>query len=117
MPLLALITGPAGKIAGLAVLAVGLLAVAALALNQHDVRVRAEQIAVTQAAQISTMQADHTRTLAALEAQAAAAAARASRLASVRSVVDGAPHSSACNASAAVRAAVDGLRRQPAGPR
>lgn len=117
MPLLTLLTGPVGKIAGIAALAIGLLTAGALLLNQHDARVRAEQTAAAQAAQIATMQADHTRTVAALEAQAAAAQARATRLAATRSAVDGAPPSSACKDSAAVRAAVDGLRQQPAPPR
>ena len=116
MPLLALLTGPAGRIAGVAVLAVALLTAGALALNQHDARVRAEQTVAAQAAEIATMQADHARAVAALEAQAAAAQTRAKRLASIRSAVDAAPLSSACSASAAVRAVLDGLRQHAIAP-
>lgn len=117
MPLLALITGPVGRVAGLALLAIALLTAGALALNQHDARVRAEQTVVAQAARIATLQADHARAVAALEAQAAAAQARAKRLASIRSAIDAAPRSSACNASAAVRAVLDGLRHHAAAGR
>lgn len=115
MPLLALITGPFGKIAGIAAVALGLFAAGALALHQHDARVRAEQLLAEEKVQAEAIAADQRRTVAALEAQASEAAARADQLMKVRSSVHAAPVTTGCADRPAIRAALDGLRRTAVG--
>lgn len=109
MPLLALLTGPMGKLIGYGALAVALVLGGWYALHEHDQRVLAEQ-AATEAAVVAAQQiADARKAAAAVQADAAAAIARAAMAATVKGNIDHAPITYACAQSPAVRAALDGL--------
>lgn len=115
MPILALLTGPLGKIGMYAALGLALLSGAAYALHQHDARVIAEQASAEKTRQIADMQAAHDRIVTALETTAKEASAHAAALAETRKAIANAPVSTSCVGSAAVAAAIDGLRHKPAG--
>ena len=76
----------------------------------HDGRVLAEQAAAEQAARIVTINADHARAVAALQAQATKSALDAARLTSIMDKINAQPRTKACAVSPAIRMALDGLR-------
>src|SRR6185312_10048695 len=84
MPWLALLSGPAGRIAGIAGAVFGALLLSLFLLRQHDGRVRAELLAAQRERQIAELQADHARAVVALEADAAAARETARRSETVK---------------------------------
>lgn len=82
----------------------------------HDPAVRAVQVAEIAAVVAEERERQHEAATVALEAQATAQAALDAALAPTRRRIASAPVSSACVASAPVRAALDGLRQpRPAG--
>ena len=112
--MIALLAGPVGKVVGVGVLILALLAIGGRMVREHDNRVMAEQRAEAQAKVIADMQADHARTVSALEQETARAATLARDLSQTRSAINAAPHTAGCASSPAVAAAIDGLRSKPA---
>lgn len=110
MPLLSLLTGPLGKIAGYLAIAVAVLAAAAIALHQHDARVLAEAQVAQDQATMAQMRIDHMREVTALQNDAAAAQTAARRALDVEAAIHAAPRSTGCIDRPAIAAAVDRMR-------
>ena len=113
MALLGLLSGPIGKWIGYAALAVTMAGAAWWVVGEHDSAVRGALLAEQRAAQLVQLQAQHERTVAALESEAASERARADAMATARRMIANAPITTACADSPAVRAALDGLRSKP----
>lgn len=110
MPLLALLTGPLGKIAGIAALALALLAAGAVALHRHDAAVIAAVQAKQEAAARQAEEATQVRINAAVDQVARDAAARIAAANDTRKVIYAAPQTMGCADRPAIRAAIDSLR-------
>lgn len=110
--MISLLAGPVGKVVGIGVLILALLAIGGRMVREHDNRVMAEQRAEAQAKVIATIQADRDRAFAAEAEQRARADAYQQALSSVRSAINAAPRAHGCTAPVAT--ALDGLRSKPA---
>ena len=102
--MIAFLMGPLGKLAGIAMLALALLAGVTWAVHEHDAKVLAAARAENRAHEI-----------AALEAQSSDHAKQLALLNSLKRKTHAAPPSNACASSPAVRALLDGVRH-PAAP-
>lgn len=113
--LLALATGPLGKILGVLLAVLSLGGGLIWIVQEHDAKVLAESAVQEQAKTIAVMKADAERSAAALVANAKATADIASKATTIREAVDAAPRTTGCSDSPAIRAALDGLRNTAAG--
>lgn len=103
-----------GKDALYAGVAVAALIAGGYVLHRHDVGIRAEMLNAAHQVELSTVQADHARAIAALEKTAAEAQDRAASSARIRNAAHEAPASTGCVASPVIRTGLDGLRQRAA---
>jgi hypothetical protein len=112
MALIPFLTGPLGKMAGIALAAALFVAGAAVLVHRHDAGIRQQEQAAAQAVAMDALNKQHIATVAAMEALTKAVQDRAVSSEQIRSVIHAASSSSACAGSPAMAAALDGLRQR-----
>lgn len=112
--MLALITGPLGKIIGIGLIALSLAGAIGFGVHQYNSLIEARVTVAEQATTMAQMQKDRDRTVAALQAAAVDTASRLAEMQPIRKAISDAKDATACSGSPAIVAVVDGMRGRSA---